>query len=94
MTWDIKPGKETAYLDFVSQQLNPGLLKLGLEPSEVWYTYWGEGPQILMGFMTDDMEQMKQVLGNAAWRLLRQQLDEFVMNFTYKLVPATGRFQL
>lgn len=94
MTWDIKPGSETSYLDFVSQQFTPGLLKLGLEPSEVWYTYWGTGPQILMGFIAHDMEAMRHILGDPTWVSLRQQLDEYVLNFHSKLLPAVGRFQL
>ncbi|MBA3531510.1 MAG: hypothetical protein H0T73_06260 [Ardenticatenales bacterium] len=94
MSWDIRPGRETSYLDFVSQQFTPGLMRLGLEPSEVWYTYWGEGPQILMGFVAQDREVMKQSLQNPQWTELYQQLDEHVLNFHSKLLPAAGRFQL
>lgn len=94
MTWDIKPGHETTYLDFVSQKFSPGLMQLGLEPTEVWYTYWGEGPQILMGFVAQDVETVQAALKDQKWREFQQQLNEHVMNFHYKLVPATGRFQL
>lgn len=94
MMWDIKPGRETAYLDFVNQQLTPSLLKLGLEPSEVWYTYWGNGPQILMGFVSDDIEEMKRILKDSSWLRLQNHLEEYVTNFQYKLIAAGGRFQL
>jgi len=76
MTWDIKPGRETAYLDFVTSEFAPGLVRLGIELVEGWYTVYGDGPQILMG------------------GLARERLEEYVTNFSYKVVPATGRFQL
>jgi hypothetical protein len=94
MQWDIKPGRETAYLDFVSQKFTPGLMQLGLEPSEVWYTYWGEGSQILVGFVTQDAESMKQILRQPQWKELLTQLDDFVLNYTQKIVPSAGQFQL
>ena len=94
MTWDIKPGRETAYLDFVSQVFTPGLMQLGLEPTEVWYTYWGEGSQILMGLVTDDLPTMRRHLSSQQWKELRQQLEEYVLDFRYKILNAAGRFQL
>jgi hypothetical protein len=94
MQWDIKSGRETAYLDFVSQELTPGLLQLGVEPSEVWYTYWGEGPQILTGLVAEDLNAARKMLADPQWTRLYQQLLEYVVNFQYKLVPASGRFQL
>lgn len=94
MTWDIRPGHETSYLDFVNQTFSPGMMKLGLEPSEVWYTYWGDGPQILMGFIGSDLETVQKVLRSKQWAQFRMQLDEHVMAFSYKLLPANGRFQM
>ena len=94
MTWDIKPGRETAYLDFVSQHFTPNLIRFGLELSEVSYTYWGDGPHILVGFISQDLDAVKQVLDNPTWERMIQELDQYVFNFKYKLVAATGSFQL
>lgn len=94
MTWDIKPGRETAYLDFVTSEFAPGLMKLGLEPTEAWYTVYGEGPQILTGGVAQDMEAMQEVLSSEEWQALRDRLLDYVNNFSLKVVPATGRFQL
>lgn len=94
MQWDIKSGRETAYLDFVSQELTPGLLQLGVEPTEVWYTYWGDGAQILMGLVAENVESAKKMLADPKWHQLYQRLQDFVVNYEYKLVRASGRFQL
>ncbi len=94
MTWDIKPGRETAYLDFVTSEFAPGLVRLGIELVEGWYTVYGDGPQILMGGLAEDLETVRQVLASPEWKELRERLEEYVTNFSYKVVPATGRFQL
>ncbi|MCZ7572773.1 MAG: hypothetical protein M5U01_29815 [Ardenticatenaceae bacterium] len=94
MTWDIKPGRETAYLDFVTSEFAPGLMRLGLEPTEAWYTVYGEGPQILTGGVAQDIETMQDVLASEEWQALRDRLLDYVSNFNYKVIPASGRFQL
>ncbi len=94
MSWDIRPGQESTYLDFVASEFAPALVQLGLEPTEAWYTVYGQGPQILAGGVAEDMEAMRDILENPAWDELREKLSRYVMNFDYKVVPATGRFQL
>lgn len=94
MTWDIKAGRETAYLDFVTSEFAPGMMKLGIEPTDGWYTVYGDGPQILMGGVTDDRETMKEILRSPEWQELQDELMDYVTNFSYKIVPASQRFQL
>jgi hypothetical protein len=94
MNWDIKPGQEAAYFEFIVKEWAPGVMKLGLQPTEAWYTVFGSGPQILTGGVTEDLETMRKILESEEWRNLQQKLFDFVMNFQQKVVPATGRFQL
>ncbi len=94
MSWDIKAGREQPYFEFVVQELAPGLMKLGLQPTEAWYTVYGKGPQILTGAVTDDLETMRAILAGEEWRQLRERLQHYVTNFQQKVVEATGRFQL
>jgi len=94
MSWDIKPGHESTYLDFVTSEFAPALIRLGIEPTEAWYTVYGRGPQILTGGVADSMDTMREILHDPAWEQLQEQLTQFVDNFRYKVVPATGRFQL
>ena len=37
-SWNIKPDAETAYFEFVVQEFAPKLVKLGIRPTEAWYT--------------------------------------------------------
>lgn len=94
MKWDIKTGHEQPYFEFVMQEFAPGLMRLGLQPTEAWYTVYGKGPQILTGVVTDDLETMRSILDSKEWRELHQRLLAYVTNYDQKIVRATGRFQL
>jgi hypothetical protein len=94
MKWDIKSGQEQPYFEFVMQEFAPGLMRLGLQPTEAWYTVYGKGPQILTGAVTEDLDTMRRILDSEDWRSLREKLMSFVTNFSSKVVEASGRFQL
>ena len=38
MTWDMIPGREQEYFEFLVREFVPGLQRLGVEPTEAWYT--------------------------------------------------------
>ncbi|MFB0535873.1 MAG: hypothetical protein ACETWR_12930 [Anaerolineae bacterium] len=94
MSWDIKPGQEAAYFEFIVKEWAPGVMELGFQPTEAWYTVFGDGPQILTGGITEDLETMRKILESEEWHDLQEKLLAFVTNFRQKVVPATGRFQL
>jgi hypothetical protein len=94
MTWDIKPGKEAEYFDFVVREFVPGLQHVGIQPTEAYLTVYGTGSQILTGGVADDLPTMQNILEGEDWHVLQDKLLTFVDNFKKKVVPATGRFQL
>jgi hypothetical protein len=94
MSWDIRPGQEQTYFEFAMQTFAPALMKLGWQPTEAWYTLYGEGPQILTAGITDSVDKMRDILESSQWAELKDQLLEYVTNFEYKVVPASGRFQM
>jgi hypothetical protein len=96
MSWDIRPGQETEYFEFVVREFAPGIriMRLGIQPTEAWYTVYGNGPQILTGGVAEDLQTMQQILVTEEWKELLEKLMGFVTNFRHKIVAATGRFQL
>ena len=94
MSWDIQAGREQPYFEFVMQEFAPGLMRLGLQPTEAWYTVFGQGPQILTGAVTNDMASMRQILDSEDWQQLRERLLEHVHNYSQKVISSSGRFQL
>ncbi len=94
MSWDLKAGREQAYFEFVVQEFAPGLMKLGLQPTEAWYTVYGKSPQILTGAVTKELATMREILAGDEWRQLRERLLTYVANFEQKVVEDRSRFQL
>ncbi|NIS82028.1 MAG: hypothetical protein GTO14_17875 [Anaerolineales bacterium] len=94
LTWDMVPGREQEYFEFLVREFVPGLQKLGIEPAEAWYTTYGDSPQMLTEFSADDLQQVRQALDTDEWAQLNDRLLEFVTNFNAKIVRASGGFQM
>ena len=94
MTWDMVPGREQEYFEFLVREFVPGMQRLGIQPTEAWYTTYGNAPQMLTGFVAEDLEVMHKALATEDWAKLSDRLYEFVTNFKSKVVRATGGFQV
>jgi hypothetical protein len=94
MSWNIRPGQEENYFDFVVNEFGPEMMKLGVRPTDAWFTTYGDRPQILTGGVADDLESLQRVLASEEWRNLKQKLFTYVVDYNQKIVHATGRFQL
>jgi hypothetical protein len=94
MTWNIRPGREDEYFEFVARELGPGLMTLGVRPTDSWYTQYGEYPQILTGGVLEDLESLQRALGSDEWRQLKKKLLTYVTDYNQKVIRASGGFQL
>ena len=93
MTWDIAADHEQEYFEFVVREFIPGVQRLGFELRDAWATVYGERPQILVGAVLPTQQKARQVLRSTEWKSLYNQLQEYVHNYTQKLVEAQGGFQ-
>ena len=95
MTWDIIPGKEQEYFEFVVREFVPGMQGLGIQPTEAWYTVYGESPQILMGIVAEGRqeEQLDGALHSQEWQQLLEELQQYVVDYNQRVVDAAGSFQ-
>jgi hypothetical protein len=94
MTWDILPGREQEYFEFVVRDFLPGLQRLGMEVSDAWFTMYGEQPQIMAAAQMPNMSSLQRVMDSQDWQTLSQQLLEYVENFNFKVVQARNGFQM
>jgi hypothetical protein len=94
MTWDILPGREQDYFEFVVRDFLPDVQGMGLEFSDAWFTMYGDHPQIMATAQMSDMSTLKEVLESSDWDAITQRLLDYVENFDIKVVPARSGFQL
>lgn len=94
MTWDILPGREQEYFEFVVRDFIPGVQRLGLEPNDAWFTMYGDQPQIMASVQSSTITSLQGVLASPEWDDLTRQLLDYVEDFQYKIVPARPGFQM
>jgi hypothetical protein len=94
MMWDIKQGREAEFFEFQVREWVPGLQRLGLEPTDAWYTMYGASPQIMIGGTAKTLKSMKQILSTEEWQALKNQLLTMVDNYNQKVIRSSGGFQL
>jgi len=94
LTWDILPGQEQKYFEFVVRDFIPGMQHLGMEPSDAWFTMYGDQPQIMAAAQMSDITSLEDALESSDWEQLTERLLEYVENFKYKVVEARSGFQM
>jgi hypothetical protein len=94
LTWDILPGREQEYFEFVVREFIPAIQKLGLEPTDAWFTVYGNQPQIMAAIQGANLANVKRLLKSDEWDSLTHQLLDYVEDFHYKIVEARQGFQI
>jgi len=77
MQWDIKVGREQDFSEFVVREFAPRLMKLGIEPTEILYTMYGEGPQMYTSVVVESREDLADILKSDGWKNLQKKLQVF-----------------
>ena len=94
MTWDILPGQEQEYFEFVVRDFIPGMQRLGLQTNQAWFTMYGDQPQIMAEALMPDLPKMQEMLDSQDWDDLKLQLLDYVEDFELKVVQARKGFQM
>ncbi len=94
MSWDILDDQESDYFEFIVREWLPGITRLGLQPTEAWFTQYGECPQVLTGGIAETYDAIQTMLDSDEWAELHAQLLDYVTNYQQKIVRASGPLQI
>lgn len=94
LSWDILPGREQEYFEFVVREFIPGIQAMGLEPNDAWLTIYGEQPQILTGINIANASVLNKALTSQEWDRMIARLLDYVDNLKIKTVKAKPGFQM
>ncbi len=94
LEYEVNPDSLNDYYQFITGQYVPALQSMGLQMSEAWHTAYGQAPNRLIGFIAGDKQTMDRLLDSELWGDLNEELERFVSDFNYKVVPYRGGFQL
>lgn len=94
MDWNIKPGREEAYFDFITRDFIAVFLREGFHLTDAWYTLYGDWPQMKVGFLADDLPSLREFLASESWSNLKIELLDYIHDYHQKVIQAKGGFQL
>jgi len=94
MRWDIRPEMESEYFEFLVHEFIPALNRLGIADIQVWYTAFGECEQKQAEGVAQSTDRIQKMLQSEEWLLLTDKLQNYVRNFSQKVIPATRGFQI
>lgn len=93
LTYDISPQHSQEYYRFVLGRYVPVMQAMGLEMSDAWHTAYGDFPGRLVAFVARDRETIEELLEDETWSSLNDELQRFVTDFNYKVIPYRPGFQ-
>jgi hypothetical protein len=94
LSWDILPGREQEYFEFVVREFIPSIQALGLEPSDAWLTIYGDHPQILTGVQVQSLGLLNSIITSQEWDLMITKLLDYVDNLEIRKVKTKPGFQM
>ena len=93
ISYEVTEERMQEYYRFMLGRYVPVMQAMGLEMSEAWHTAYGDFPNRLIGFVTRDKATMHDLLQNETWAALNDELQRFVVDFNYKVIPYREGFQ-
>lgn len=90
ISYDMQNGREQDCQEYLINKLAPGLAKLGFRMSDVWYTVWGNSPQITSGGEVEDIDQARTIFLSQDWERLAEGMEEISRNLQVRLVRSNN----
>lgn len=90
ISYDMQEGKEQDCQEYLVNKLAPGLAKLGFRVSDVWYTVWGNSPQITGGGEIEDVAQARTIFRSSDWEELAEGMEDLSRNLKVRLVRSNN----
>lgn len=86
ISYDMQQGKEQECQEYLVNKMAPALARMGFQFSDVWYTIWGNSPEILGGGEVESMEKARAIFQSSTWEKLVEGMQSLTTNFQVKIV--------
>lgn len=94
LRYDVQSESLQEYYKFMMEEYLQQMQAMGFQMSEAWHTAYGEVPNRLIGFVCSERQTLDELFDSERWRQLNEELDGYVTNFSYKVIPYRSGFQL
>lgn len=86
ISYDMLEGKEQECQEFLVNRMAPALSELGFQVADVWYTVWGNSPQILSGGEVDTVEDALRIFESTEWTSITDDIEALTENFQVRFL--------
>jgi len=94
LCFDIRPGVQQVYYQFMLGQYIPAVQKMGLQMSDAWHLAYGNYPSRITSFVGLNLQTMHNVLSSSEWQEMEKRLQKYVSNYSWRIIPLREGFQL
>ena len=84
--WDIIPGKEKKYDEFIRNEYHPAIEEIGIRIGGEWIVLIGESPNIFFEGRADNAEQLLAALKSQKFRVMKTELLKLVSNYSSRVL--------
>ncbi len=88
--WDIIPGRENEYAQFITEQYIPGTETEGFRAAGGYYVEVGFGPRTVAVYVADSLEALAQQVSKPKFKELTRTLKSMVYNYISGVYEPTG----
>ena len=86
ISYDMLEGKEQECQEYLVNRMATALSELGFQVADVWYTVWGNSPQILSGGEVDDMDDARRIFASQEWADITENIESLTQNFQVRFL--------
>ena len=90
-SWDVIPGRFDEYSEFMTNEYNPTLNRIGLKLLGGYYVAVGHGPRITAVATVDEQDYLRKILATDEYRGVTAKLHNIVEHYSSKLWVSSGR---
>ena len=88
ISYNMQQGKEQECQDYLVNKMAPGLARMGFQFSDVWYTVWGNSPEILGGGEVDSLDKARDIFASNTWERLVRGMEPLTTDFQVRVLRA------
>jgi hypothetical protein len=90
LNWDIIPGSEQEYSEFIAQTFLPETTAMGLKPVGGYYVEVGFGPRVIGVNSCESHQELAGIITNQQFKDLILKLKAMVYNYRTAVLDPTG----
>jgi hypothetical protein len=92
--YNVRADVQEMYFRYIIGEFTPALQEKQVYLQEAWHVVYGEYPERQLEFITDKLENIRQLFESEDWETLETRLKEFTQDYSMRITRYSGRFKV